>query len=136
MYSINATFVTSCNTSRNDRLNEFVMLIYIYNNAMPSCNERTTLHCVESYLYYVILVNKKIFSEEWNEGDKIYIYEFWRVFSYLFNSDWKWIIYFPTKKLSNCLKRAETSVVLIVFDCLLCEVRAYKLLGIMDHCHV
>ena len=45
--------------SRNDRLNEFV-----YNNAMRSCNERTTLHCVESYLYYVILVNKQIFSEE------------------------------------------------------------------------
>jgi hypothetical protein len=43
---------------------------------MRSCNERATLHCVESYLYYVILVNKKIFSEEWNEGDKIYIYGF------------------------------------------------------------
>ena len=28
-------------------------------NAMRSCNERTTLHCVESYLYYIILVNKK-----------------------------------------------------------------------------
>jgi hypothetical protein len=27
-------------------------------------NERTTLHCVESYLYYIILVNKQIFSEE------------------------------------------------------------------------
>jgi hypothetical protein len=26
---------------------------------MRSCNERTILHCVESYLYYVILVNKK-----------------------------------------------------------------------------
>ena len=126
MYSINATFVTSCNTTkvrslnvivprpstninakrisitgtyfaffwgrnRNDRLNEFVMLIYIYNNAMRSCNERTALHCVESYLYYIILVNKKIFSEEWNEGEKkidniyihcrkykIYLYEFWR----------------------------------------------------------
>ena len=49
---------------RNDRLNEFVMLIYIYNKCMRSCNERTTLHCVESYLYYIILVNKKIFSEE------------------------------------------------------------------------
>jgi hypothetical protein len=48
-----------CLGSRNDRLNEFVMLIYIYNNAMRSCNERTTLHCVESYLYYIILVNKK-----------------------------------------------------------------------------
>ena len=58
-----------------------------------SCNERTILHCLESYLYYVILVNKKIFSEEWNEGEKkidniyihcrkykIYIDEFWRVF--------------------------------------------------------
>ena len=98
--SINATFVTSCNTtkfrasdvivpcpstninakrisitriyfvifweggSRNDRLNEFVMLIYIYNNAMRSCNESKTLHCVESYLYYIILVNKKKNSEE------------------------------------------------------------------------
>ena len=56
--------------SRNDRLNEFVMLIYIYNNAMRSCNESKTLHCVESYLYYIILVNKKIFSEEWNKGEK------------------------------------------------------------------
>ena len=31
-------------------------------------------------------------------------------------------------KLSNCLKRAETSVVLVVFDCVFFEVRAYKLL--------
>ena len=55
---------------------------------MRSCNERTTLHCVESYLYYIILDNKKIFSEEQNEGEKkktkyihcrkykIHIYEF------------------------------------------------------------
>ena len=100
MYPINATFVTSCNTttvrasdvivpcpstninakrisitriyfvffwggrSRNDRLDEFVMLIYIYNNAMRSCNESKALHFVESFLYYIILVNKKIFSEE------------------------------------------------------------------------
>ena len=34
------------------------------------------------------------------------------------------------KKLSNCLKRAETSVVLIVFDCVLCEVLAYKFISI------
>ena len=34
------------------------------------------------------------------------------------------------KKLSNCLKRAETSVVLIVFDCVLCEVRVYKFISI------
>ena len=46
------------------------MLIYINNNAMRSCSESKTLHCVESYLYYIILVNKKIFSEEWNEGEK------------------------------------------------------------------
>jgi len=59
--------------------------------------------------------------------------------SYLFRSNWKLIIYFPTiyvyciyrvmskspKQLSNCLKRAETSVVLIVFDYVLCEVRAF-----------
>jgi hypothetical protein len=65
-------------------------------------------------------------------------------FSYLFRSEWKWIIYFPTmyvyciyrviskssKKLSNCLKRAETSVVLIVFDCVLYEVyEVYKLIS-------
>jgi hypothetical protein len=43
-----------CLGSRNDRLNEFAMLIYIYNNAMRSCSEPTTLHCVESYLYYAI----------------------------------------------------------------------------------
>ena len=35
------------------------------------------------------------------------------------------------KKLSNCLKRAETSVVLIVFDCVLCEICAYKLISII-----
>ena len=34
------------------------------------------------------------------------------------------------KKLSNCLKRAETSVILIVFDCVFCEVRAYKFISI------
>ena len=37
---------------------------------MRSCNESKTLHCVESYLYYIILVNKKKNSEEWNEGEK------------------------------------------------------------------
>jgi hypothetical protein len=65
-------------------------------------------------------------------------------FSYLFRSEWKWIIYFPSiyvyciyrgtskapKQLSNCLKRAETSVVLFVFDCVLGEVRAYNLISI------
>ena len=35
------------------------------------------------------------------------------------------------KKLSNCLKRAETSVVLIVFDCVLYEVRAYKFISLI-----
>jgi hypothetical protein len=28
-------------------------------NTMRSCNERTILHCVESYLYYIILINEK-----------------------------------------------------------------------------
>jgi hypothetical protein len=28
-------------------------------NAVRSCSDRTILHCVESYLYYIILVNKK-----------------------------------------------------------------------------
>ena len=88
MCSINATFITSCNTTkvrdldvivprpstqinakristtriyfafwggRNDRLNEFVMLIYMFIiNAMRSCSKHTILHCVESYkLHYV-----------------------------------------------------------------------------------
>jgi hypothetical protein len=140
VYSINATFVTSCNTtnvraldvivprpstnintkrisitriyfaffggSRNDRLNDFVMLIYIYNNAMRSCNERTTLHCVESYLYYVILVKKYFRRSETREKKnkqynyihcrkyKIYDIRVLTSFSYLFRSEWKWIIYF------------------------------------------
>jgi hypothetical protein len=127
-------------------------------NAMRSCSERTILHCVESYLCYIILVNKKN-SEEWNVGEnkltiyihfvhcqKYKIYEFLTSFSYLFRSEWKWIIYFPTiyiymyciyrgmskapKKLSNFLKRTETSVVLIVFECVLCEIRANKLISI------
>jgi hypothetical protein len=34
------------------------------------------------------------------------------------------------KKLSDCPKRAETSVILFVFDCVFCEVRAYKLISI------
>ena len=119
---------------------------------MRSCNERTILHCLESYLYYVILVNKNIFSEEWNERKKkidniyihcrkykIYIYEFWRVFLTCFAASGNelyifrqctYIVSIAPKKLSNCLKRAETSVVLIVFDCGLCEVRAYKFISI------
>ena len=36
------------------------------------------------------------------------------------------------KQLSNCLKREETSFVLIVFDYVLCEVRAYKFISIND----
>jgi protein gp37 len=64
----------------------------------------------------------------------------------MFHSDWKLIIYFPTihiycnyrvmskapKQLSNFLKREETSVVLIIFDYVLCEVRAYKFISIND----
>ena len=118
-------------------------------NAMRSCNERTILHCVKFYLYYIILVNekKKILRSETREkinrqytyivGNIKYLYT---SFSYLFRSEWKWIIYFPTiyvyciyrgmsstsKQLLNCVKRAETSVVLVIFDCVLCEVCAYK----------
>jgi hypothetical protein len=63
---------------------------------------------------------------------------------YPFRSNWKLIRYFPTiyvyciyrimskapKQLSNCLKRADTSVVLIVFYYVLCEVHAYKIINI------
>jgi hypothetical protein len=43
---------------------------------MRSCNERTTLHCVESYLYYIILVNKKkiLRSETREKKNRQYIY--------------------------------------------------------------
>ena len=44
---------------------------------MRSCNERTTLHCVESYLYYIILVNKKKYflrSETREKKKRQYIY--------------------------------------------------------------
>ena len=59
----------------------------------------------------------------------------------LFHSDWKWIIYFPKiytyciyhvmsnapKQQSHCLNTEKTSVVLIVFGYVLCEVRVCKL---------
>ena len=54
---------------RNDRLNEFVMLIYIYNKCYAIC--------VESYLYYIILVNKKkyfLWSETREKKNRQYIY--------------------------------------------------------------
>jgi hypothetical protein len=38
-----------------DWMNLLCWYIFII-NAMRSCRERTTLHCVESYLYYIILV--------------------------------------------------------------------------------
>ena len=41
---------------------------------MRSCNERTTLHCVESYLYYIILVNKKIGVKRGRTKNRQYIY--------------------------------------------------------------
>jgi hypothetical protein len=53
-------------------MTDWMNLLYWYMfiiNAMRSCSERTILHCVESYLYYIILVNKKNNSEEWNEGE-------------------------------------------------------------------
>jgi hypothetical protein len=90
VYSINATFVTSYNTTKvrsldvivprpstnintkrisitriyfaffwgvgiemTDWMNLLCWYIFII-NAMRSCNERTTLHYVESYLYYII----------------------------------------------------------------------------------
>jgi hypothetical protein len=42
-------------------VNLHILITYMFKiNAMRSCSERTILHCVESYLYYIILVNKKI----------------------------------------------------------------------------
>jgi hypothetical protein len=35
-------------------------ILYFTPFVMRPCNERTTLHCVESYLYYIILAQKKI----------------------------------------------------------------------------
>ena len=84
MYSINATFVTSwdviiprpstqinakrISTTRiyfaflavemTDWMNLLCWYMFII-NAMRSCSEHTTLNCVESYLYYIILVYKK-----------------------------------------------------------------------------
>ena len=88
MYSINATFDTSCNTtkvrdldvivprpstninakripitriyfafflgSRNDSLKEFVMLIYIYNNAMRSCITNAQPYTVSKPIYITL----------------------------------------------------------------------------------
>ena len=116
-------------------------------NDMRSCSERTILHYVDSYLYYIFLVNyKNIFWGVNRQYTYIvvninFIYTNLTSFSCLFRivkmnyilSDNMRILYLSwyvkaPKKLSNCLKRAETSVVLIVFDCVLGEVRAYKLI--------
>ena len=96
------------------------------------------LHCVESYLYHNILVNKKKYflrSETRENKNRQYIYivenikfiytSFYEFFlpvsqrvemNYIFSDNVRqlYCIYRP-KKLSNCLKRAETSVVLIIF---------------------
>jgi hypothetical protein len=71
--STNFCRITTCNERCINRVHltfsVYTNLLCWYIFAMRSCNERTTIYCVESYLYY-ILVNKKIFSEEWNEGEK------------------------------------------------------------------
>ena len=157
MYTINATFVTSYNSTKvraldiivhrpstninakrisitriyfafffggeiemTDSMNLLCWYIFII-NAMRSCNERTILHCLESYLYYVILVNKKKNSEEWNERKKkidnifihcrkykIYIYEFWRVFLTCFAASGN-ELYFPTMYV-YCIYRPKETV--------------------------
>jgi hypothetical protein len=123
-----------------------IMLCDLVTNAKP--------YTVSSLIYkYVILVNKIIFSEEWNEGEKNidniiidivenikFIYtSFDRVFLTCFAASGNelyifrqctYIVSIAPKKLSNCLKRAETSLVLIIFDCVLCEVRAYKFISL------
>ena len=46
-------------------------------NAVRSCSDRTILHCVESYLYYIILVNKKNYflrSETREKTNRQYTY--------------------------------------------------------------
>jgi hypothetical protein len=45
--------------------------------------------------------------------------------NYIFSDNVR-ILYLSPQRNSNCLKRTETRVVLILFDCVLCEVRAYK----------
>ena len=128
-----------------DWINLLCWYMLIIHN-MRSCSEHTILYCVESDLYYILRseMREKINRQYTYIVENIkFIYMCIRVltsYSYLFRSEWNWIIYFPTiyvyciyrvmsktpKQLSNCLKRAEKSVVLIVFDCILCEVRAYK----------
>ena len=51
--------------------------------------------------------------------------------NYIFSDNVR-ILYLSPQRNSNCLKRAETSVVLIVFDCVLCEIRAYKFISILN----
>ena len=114
-------------------------------HAMRSCSEHTILHCVESYLCYIILANEKKYFLSSEMREKInrqftyivenikFIYtsfdEFFLPISqrmemnYIFSDNipilyLSWYVKSP-KELSNCLKRAETSVVLIVFECVL-----------------
>jgi hypothetical protein len=53
-----------------------------------SCSERTILHCVESYLYYIILVNKRKIILRSETREKInrqytFIFGYWPTYSFL-----------------------------------------------------
>ena len=52
-------------------------------------------------------------------GNELYIF---RQYTYIVSI----VVCRKPQRNSNCHKREETSIVLIVFDCVLCEVRAYQ----------
>jgi hypothetical protein len=53
-----------------DWRNLFCWYMFII-NVVRSCSKRTILHCVESYLYYIILVNKHIYFLSSETKEKI-----------------------------------------------------------------
>ena len=65
--------------------------------------------------------------------DNIHVYTYIKYNIHIYEFDERqctYIVSIAPKKLSNDLKRAETSLVLIIFDCVLCEVRAYKFISL------
>jgi hypothetical protein len=79
------------------------------------------------YTYIYIVENIKFI---YTSFDEIFLPVSQRVeMNYIFSDNVR-ILYLSPQRNSNCLKRAETSLVLIIFDCALFEVRAYKFISL------
>ena len=120
----------------DDFLNEFACI------STQCSKEVIQIYMFKEHSYLCILSGIKYICNTYTTGDIQFICMSFnnRYVSGMFRSECKLISYFPTvcaycvypampkiqNQLSNCLIKAETVVVLIVFGDVLCEVRAYN----------